>query len=114
VQSCVSFPLSGAAETPGVITMRLAAGSGPDTSPSTGTGGGSAGGDDPRWRSIVVIFNATPAVQTQRLSTMVGASVALHPVLRESADPAMARAAFNPATGTFTVPPRTVAVFVQP
>jgi pullulanase-type alpha-1,6-glucosidase len=101
VQSVVSFPLSGTAETPGVITMRL-------TDPGPGAG------IDPRWRSIVVVFNATPATQTQRLPDLVGASVSLHPVLRSSADPTMAQATFTTATGTFSVPPRTVAVFVQP
>jgi pullulanase/glycogen debranching enzyme len=92
VQSCVSFPLSGAAETPGVITMKLT-------------------GPDPRWKSIVVVFNATPTTQTQRVPGLAGASMALHPVLRASADPRLAGARFD--AGTFTGPGRTVAVSVQ-
>lgn len=99
VQQHLTFPLSGAAETPGVLTMRLT---------DDGFVGPRAG-----WRSIVVIFNATPTAQTQALSALAGASVSLHPVLRASADPALAGAGFDTGTGTFTVPARSVAVFVQ-
>ncbi|MGI5214767.1 pullulanase-type alpha-1,6-glucosidase [Plantactinospora sp. CA-290183] len=96
VQRRVSFPLSGAAETPGVITMRL-----------DGTG------LDERWRSVTVVFNATPAAATQTVAGLRGADVGLHPVLRESADPVLRTASFDRATGTFTVPPRSIAVYVE-
>ena len=39
--------------------------------------------------------------------------MALHPVLVDSADPALRTASFDRAAGTFTVPARSVAVFVQ-
>ncbi|MDG4771631.1 pullulanase-type alpha-1,6-glucosidase [Solwaraspora sp. WMMD792] len=97
VQQRVSFPLAGPAETPGVITMRLR-----------------SAGLDRRWRSVTVIFNATPQTARQRLPELRRATVELHPVLRDSADPVSRQAGFDTATGTFTVPPRTVAVFVQP
>jgi hypothetical protein len=42
-----------------------------------------------------------------------GADVGLHPVLAQSADPVARTASFDPASGTFTVPARTVAVYVQ-
>jgi pullulanase-type alpha-1,6-glucosidase len=93
VQRKVSFPLSGAGEAPGVITMRL-------------TG-------DPYWKSLTVVFNATPSPATQTLPSLRGATVALHPVQAASADPVVRRSGFEPATGTLTVPGRTVAVFVQ-
>jgi pullulanase-type alpha-1,6-glucosidase len=93
VQRSVSFPLSGADETPGVITMRL-------------TG-------DPRWKSITVVFNATPGTATQTVPALRGATVALHPVQAASADPVVRGSRFEPGTGTLTVPGRTVAVFVQ-
>ncbi|MFC7550131.1 pullulanase-type alpha-1,6-glucosidase [Plantactinospora sp. GCM10030261] len=96
VQRRVSFPLSGTAETPGVLTMRL-----------DGTG------LDPRWKSVTVVFNATPSTATQMLPDLRGADVALHPVLRESADPVLRTASFDRAAGTFTVPARSVAVFVS-
>ncbi|MEV4664648.1 pullulanase-type alpha-1,6-glucosidase [Micromonospora echinofusca] len=96
VQKRVAFPLSGAAETPGVLTMTL-----------------DGRGLDGRWKSVTVVFNATPETATQRLTGLRGADVALHPVLRTSADEALRTASFDRASGTFTVPARSVAVFVQ-
>ncbi|MFJ7154612.1 pullulanase-type alpha-1,6-glucosidase [Streptomyces sp. NPDC101118] len=81
VQSALSFPLSGEDETPGVVTMKL--------------------GD------LVVVFNATPAEQRQTLGT--GGTYRLHPVQAAGTDPVVKGAAY--ASGTFTVPARTVAVF---
>ncbi|MFI7540815.1 pullulanase-type alpha-1,6-glucosidase [Actinoplanes sp. NPDC049599] len=89
VQKRLSFPLSGAAETPGVITMRL-----------------DGRGLDRRWKSVTVVFNATPAAARQTVPALKGASIGLHPLQHE-------QASFDRATGTFTVPARTTAVFVQ-
>ncbi|MGK5675515.1 pullulanase-type alpha-1,6-glucosidase [Micromonospora sp. URMC 106] len=96
VQKRVAFPLSGAAETPGVLTMTL-----------------DGRGLDGRWKSVTVVFNATGETATQQLTGLRGADVALHPVLRTSADEVLRTASFDPASGTFTVPARSVAVFVQ-
>ncbi|MGS2615462.1 pullulanase-type alpha-1,6-glucosidase [Micromonospora sp. LZ34] len=96
VQQRVAFPLSGAAETPGVLTMTL-----------------DGRGLDPRWMSVIVVFNATAEAATQRPTGLRGADVTLHPVLRTSADPVLRTASFDASTGTFTVPARSVAVFVQ-
>lgn len=96
VQQRVAFPLSGERETPGVITMTLDA---------RGLGG--------QWRSVTVVFNATPEVAKQTVTGLRGARVDLHPVLRNSADPVLRTASFDRASGTFTVPARSVAVFVQ-
>ncbi|MFJ6200233.1 pullulanase-type alpha-1,6-glucosidase [Micromonospora sp. NPDC092111] len=96
VQKRVAFPLSGERETPGVLTMTL-----------------DARGLDGRWKSVTVVFNATPATAKQTLTGLRGADVALHPVLANSADPALRTASFDRAGGTFTVPARSVAVFVQ-
>jgi pullulanase-type alpha-1,6-glucosidase len=93
VQRQVSFPLSGSGETPGVLTMTIADGS--------------------RQGAVTVVFNATPAAATQTVPALRGADIALHPVLRGSADPLVRQARFDGATGTFTVPARTVAVFVR-
>ncbi|MFE1990702.1 pullulanase-type alpha-1,6-glucosidase [Streptomyces parvulus] len=87
VQSRLSFPLSGEDETPGVITMRL--------------------GD------LVVVFNATPQEQRQRLSGAAGTGYRLHPAQVSGADPVVRDAAYAKASGTFTVPARTVAVFTR-
>ncbi|EFL14821.1 LOW QUALITY PROTEIN: pullulanase, partial [Streptomyces sp. C] len=85
VQQRLSFPLSGPEETPGVLTMAL--------------------GD------LVVVFNATPADQRQRVPALAGTGYALHPVQAAGSDPAVKRSAYDPATGEFTAPARTVAVF---
>ncbi|MGW5128792.1 pullulanase-type alpha-1,6-glucosidase [Streptomyces sp. NPDC004069] len=85
VQQKLSFPLSGGDETPGVITMRL--------------------GD------LVVVFNATPERQRQRVAELAGTGYRLHPVQTAGADPVVKTSSYERATGTFTVPARTVAVF---
>ncbi|MGW1623107.1 pullulanase-type alpha-1,6-glucosidase [Streptomyces sp. NPDC002172] len=85
VQSKLSFPLSGKDETPGVITMEL--------------------GD------LVVVFNASPGQQEQRLGTLAGTGYRLHPVQASGADSVVKSASYERETGTFVVPGRTVAVF---
>ncbi len=85
VQSRLSFPLSGTEETPGVITMRL--------------------GD------LVVVFNATPERQEQRIGAAAGTGYRLHPVQAAGADPVVKGSSYTAGTGTFAVPGRTVAVF---
>ncbi|CAM4272469.1 pullulanase-type alpha-1,6-glucosidase [Nocardiopsis rhodophaea] len=95
VQRRVSFPLSGARETPGVITMHL-----------------DAGGIDPRWSSLTVVFNASPRSQTQTVTALKGTEVALHPVQAESDDLVVKESSADAETGALTVPGRTVAVFV--
>ncbi|WP_251050043.1 pullulanase-type alpha-1,6-glucosidase [Streptomyces sp. ISL-86] len=85
VQSALAFPLSGKEETPGVITMTL--------------------GD------LVVVFNATPAAQAQRIPDLAGRGYALHRVQAAGSDPAVKESAYDAKTGEFTAPARTVAVF---
>ncbi len=87
VQSKLSFPLSGKDETPGVITMEL--------------------GD------LVVVFNATPKEQDQRVRALAGSTYRLHPVQVAGADSTVKKASFDTESGTFAVPERTVAVFLR-
>ncbi|WBB80186.1 pullulanase-type alpha-1,6-glucosidase [Micromonospora sp. WMMD882] len=96
VQKRVAFPLSGPGETPGVLTMTL-----------------DGRGLDERWRSVTVVFNTTPKSAKQQVAGLRGADVTLHPVLRDSADARLRSASFDAASGAFTVPARSVAVFVQ-
>ncbi|GAA2831795.1 pullulanase-type alpha-1,6-glucosidase [Kitasatospora paracochleata] len=97
VQRRLSFPLSGTAgENPGVITMHL---------DGTGLKGAQ--------KSLTVVFNATPTTQSQTVAGLRGSAQALHPVQAGGVDPVVKQAGFDPATGTFTVPARTVAVFVS-
>jgi pullulanase len=94
-QRRLTFPLGGADETPGVITMCL-----------DGTG------LDERWRTVVVVFNATGEPVTQHVSELVGVALRPHPALAASADPVLRTATADPATGALAVPARSVAVFV--
>jgi pullulanase len=89
VRRRVSFP----AGAPGVIVMCL-----------------NGAGLDPRWRQIVVVFNATESVTAQTLPGLAGVELRLHPVLVTSADAVLRTATAD--TGTVTVPARSVAVFV--
>ncbi|MGW1210199.1 pullulanase-type alpha-1,6-glucosidase [Streptomyces sp. NPDC002499] len=85
VRAKLSFPLSGKDETPGVITMEL--------------------GD------LVVVFNATPKEQEQRVGALAGTGYRLHPVQAAGADAVVKSARYERESGTFTVPARTVTVF---
>ncbi|MET7284869.1 pullulanase-type alpha-1,6-glucosidase [Streptomyces sp. NPDC005573] len=87
VQGELSFPLSGEDETPGVITMRL--------------------GD------LVVVFNATPQAQEQKVTALAGTPYRLHPVQAAGADATVKSSSYAAGSGTFTVPARTVAVFTR-
>ncbi|OKK08222.1 sulfonate ABC transporter ATP-binding protein [Streptomyces sp. CB03234] len=87
VQAALSFPLSGKDETPGVITMRI--------------------------RDLVVVFNATPKEQAQTVSALSGKGYGLHPLQADGSDATVKTSSYEAATGTFTVPARTVAVFTQ-
>ncbi|WP_335989556.1 pullulanase-type alpha-1,6-glucosidase [Glycomyces sp. MUSA5-2] len=93
----VSFPLSGtASEARGVITMRI-----------------DMTGLDDAFETVTVVFNASPDAVSQTVADAAGSGARLHPVLEDSADPVFADAGFDDATGAFTVPGRTVAVFVS-
>jgi pullulanase-type alpha-1,6-glucosidase len=96
VQKRLRFPLSGTAETPGVIVMTL-----------------DGRGIDRNWRSVTVVFNATSAASTPTVAALAGKRITLHPVQRASADPVVRTASYTKSSGTFTVPARTVAVFVE-
>ncbi|MER8089341.1 pullulanase-type alpha-1,6-glucosidase [Streptomyces sp. NPDC094048] len=85
VQSTLSFPLSGKDETPGVITMRLG--------------------------RLVVVLNAAPGTETQRIAGLAGKRYTLHPVQAAGADPTVKKSSYERSSGSFTVPGRTVAVF---
>ncbi|MPY55133.1 pullulanase-type alpha-1,6-glucosidase, partial [Streptomyces acidicola] len=87
VQASLTFPLSGKDETPGVITMKL--------------------GD------LVIVLNATPERQEQRIADLEGTAYALHPVQAAGADPVVRTSSYAAESGTFSVPGRTVAVFAR-
>jgi pullulanase-type alpha-1,6-glucosidase len=100
VQARLSFLNTGPEQTPGVIVMSLS-----DTV-----------GDnlDPAADRIVVIFNADNDAVTFAAPDWAGRAMALHPVLAASADATVLEATWDADAGTFSVPGRTTAVFVQP
>ncbi len=100
VQARLTFLNTGPEQMPGVIVMSLA-----DTV-----------GDnlDPTADRIVVIFNADNDAVTFAAPEWAGREMALHPVLANSADALVHEASWDAAAGTFSVPGRTTAVFVQP
>jgi len=98
IQRRVAFPIGGPDQTPGVIAMTLDDTVGKDL--------------DRRWERVVVVFNASPAATTQVVPGTAGRSYALHPVQAAGGDPVVNTARYT-GGGSFTVPPRTVAVFVS-
>jgi pullulanase len=68
---------------------------------------------DSRYRSVVVLSNATKSAVTYSVSDYQGRRLTLHPIQTNGADPVVKTATFTRDTGTFTIPPRTIAVFVE-
>ncbi|WP_231938480.1 pullulanase-type alpha-1,6-glucosidase [Arthrobacter sp. B6] len=97
VQQKVSFPTGGPTQTPGVVVMNIDDTAGPDV--------------DPKLKGLVVIFNASDEATTQNVAGTEGKSYSLHPVQAGGKDPVVKTATHDTASGTFTVPARTVAVF---
>jgi hypothetical protein len=99
VQARLRFLNTGPDQVPGVIIM--------DLSDTTGEN------LDPNYDRVVVVFNANDEELVYAAAELAGRTLELHPVLAASADPIVAGSSWDAATGTFTVPGRTTAVFVQ-
>ena len=97
VQQKVSFPAAGPDQAPGVVVMHINDSVGPDV--------------DKDLSGLVVVFNAADEAVTQAVAGTTGTAYSLHPVQASGIDPVVRTATHNPATGSFTVPARTVAVF---
>ena len=98
VQERVTFPTGGPNQTPGVIVMAIDDRAGRDL--------------DPRSEGVVVVFNASDEDTTQTVESLAGGRYALHPVQAAGGDPVVRGSSYEAASGAFTVPARTVAVFV--
>jgi pullulanase len=98
VQHNLTFLNTGQNQIPGVIAMRLNAN----------------GGNYGRYRQLLVVFNGTNASTSITDSSLQGIAFQLHPVLKGSTDPATRQSAFQPSSGTVTVPALTIAVYVLP
>ena len=68
---------------------------------------------DPARELIVVLFNARDEAQTFSAAEFQGLKLALHSALAQGNDSVVKTATFTAATGSFTIPARTTAVFVD-
>jgi pullulanase len=76
-------------------------------------------GDDPgkykdaQYRGVVVVFNVDKVAKTIAVPALKGRRLELHPIQRKGSDEVVKTAGFNSAGGSFSIPARTAAVFVQ-
>ncbi len=96
----LKFPQGGDDQKQGVIAMQLL------------SDGDDLESIDPRWKSIVVVFNATSRTATADIADWADRSYVLHPVQAKGTDSIVKRSTLD--QGSFSVPARTVAVFVEP
>jgi pullulanase-type alpha-1,6-glucosidase len=99
VQARLTFLNTGPTQLPGLIVIDLSDEVGTDI--------------DKNFERVVVLINANDEAQTFTAAEMAGKKLALHPVLRTSADPLVKTSTFNRPSGAFTIPGRTTAVFVE-
>ena len=100
IRERVSFPVCGPQAQPGVIVMVIDDGAG-------------EADVDPALDGVVVVLNATPHEINQRVDALVGRFLVLSDVQAHGSDPVVRETRFDTATGTVTVPARTVAVLVE-
>jgi pullulanase-type alpha-1,6-glucosidase len=99
VQSRVMFHNTGPDQIPGLIVMSLSDHIEPDM--------------DEAYESIIVLINANDESQIKTVSELAGISLALHPVQMESVDDVVKTTSYDKTSGTFIIPGRTTAVFME-
>ncbi|TQJ30150.1 pullulanase-type alpha-1,6-glucosidase [Microbacterium sp. SLBN-146] len=99
IQQKVSFPGSGPDAAPGVIAMLIDDLVGADV--------------DATLDGALVVFNASPDPVSQAIPDLAGRGFALTSAQAEGADPVVKTTTWDAATGTVTVPARSVAVLVD-
>ena len=100
IQDKLTFPGAGFGAPAGVVVMLI-----DDT----------RGGQDvdPELDAVLVVINASGQTLTQPLPELTGRDFRLSPIQAEGADEVVRRTGFDRASGTISVPARTVAVLVQ-
>ncbi|HEV7609157.1 MAG TPA: pullulanase-type alpha-1,6-glucosidase [Steroidobacteraceae bacterium] len=98
IKKAVSFYNVGPAQIPGLIVERIA-NTGRSCFPVS---------------EAVVLINASPQAQSFTGAAFKQRPLLLHPVQALSQDPVVRTSKFQRSTGTFTIPPRTTAVFIEP
>ena len=99
IEQKVSFPNSGAGATPGVIAMLIDDTLGADV--------------DADLAGALVVFNASPDATTQTVPALAGRSFALTDAQANGSDGVVKTTTWDAATGTVTVPARSVAVLTE-
>lgn len=100
IQNRLQFHNTGPEQIPGLIVMSLSDLTGEEI--------------DPNYDMIVVLFNANPEGVSFTETAVANLPFSLHPIQQNSVDGVVQTAAFDEATGTFSVPAWTTAVFVLP
>ncbi len=100
IEQKVSFPGSGPEAAPGVITMSI-----DDLAGSSDV--------DRKLDGVLVVFNASPTSATVNVPELAGRDYALSRVQARGADAVVRQTTWDSATGTVTVPARTVAVLAD-
>jgi pullulanase len=100
VQERLQFHNVGVEQLPGLIVMSLSDLTGEDI--------------DPSFDMVVVLFNANPESVSFTETAVSNLPFTLHPVQQNSVDGVVQTATFDAASGTFTLPAWTTAVFVLP
>ena len=95
----VTFPNSGPDATPGLIVMQIDDLVGEDV--------------DPELDGALVVFNSSPEAITEQVDGLAGRGFALTDAQANGADAVVKTTAWDAATGTVTVPARSVAVLVD-
>lgn len=101
IEQKVSFPDAGPEATPGVVTMSI-----DDTAGAPDV--------DRRLDGVLAVFNASAEPATIEVAELAGRDYRLSPVQRRGDDDVVRETMWDSATGTVTVPARTVAVLVDP
>lgn len=99
VMARVSFLNTGPDQLPGLIVMRATDLEGVDL--------------DRKYEQVVVLINANDEAQSFTASELAGSKLFLHQVQLKSVDPVVRKATFKRSNGTFSIPARTTAVFVE-
>jgi pullulanase/glycogen debranching enzyme len=76
-------------------------------------------GNDPgkyagaQYKSVVVVFNVDKAAKTVAVPELKGRKLMLHRIQRNGSDEVVKASSFDGGSGSFSIPARTTAVFVQ-
>ncbi|MGJ7914043.1 pullulanase-type alpha-1,6-glucosidase [Massilia sp. LXY-6] len=96
----LKFHNVGPDQVPGVIVMSI---SGNDPGNYAGA----------QYKSVVVVFNVDKAAKTIAVPELKGRKLQLHRIQRNGSDEVVKASSFDAASGSFGIPARTTAVFVQ-